>query len=157
MVSPVSIPDALPSRPGDKLDPIFLQITKNAGLDALILPQSLSYLAYYSGGILRTFVQFLIDACKEAHLSGEDKIDLSAAESVVQSAQMAYKDFSFDDLALLDRITTNDAGLGEASKLLRSPIGLLVRETPEVELQLRVHPLAESAIAKYRLRTEKVW
>lgn len=157
MVSPVSIPDSLPSRAGDALDPIFLEITRNAGLDALILPKSLSYLAYYSGGVLRTYVQFLIDACKEAHLSEKDKIDLSAAESVVQSAQMAYKDFSIDDLELLDRIASTDAGLGEASKLLRSPIGLLVRETPEGELQLRVHPLAELAIAKYRLRTEKAW
>lgn len=152
LLSPVPIPSSLPSKGGDDLDPIFLEITKNAGLDALILPQSLSYLAYYSGGVLRTFVQFLIDACKDAHLSDKDKVDLSIAESVVQSAQMAYKDFSVNDLELLDGIAANDAGLGEASKLLRSPIGLLVRETSTRELQLRVHPLAESAIAKYQLR-----
>ena len=156
MIYPVAIPASLPSIVGSDLDPIFLDITKNAGLDALILPKSLSYLAYYSGGVLRTFVQFLIDACKEAHLSDKDKIDLLAAESVVQSAQMAYKDFSIEDLKLLDRIATTDSGLGNASRLLRSPIGLLVRETPDGELQLRVHPLAETAIMKYRLRTEKV-
>lgn len=155
MVSPVAIPNSLPSEPGAELDPIFLDIAKNAGLEKLILPKGLSYISYYSGGILRTFVQLLIDACKEAHLSNKDSIDLAVAESVVQTAQMAYKDFSTSDLDLLDRISANDAGLGEATKLLRSPIGLLVRETPEGELHLRVHPLAESAMARYRLRTGK--
>jgi hypothetical protein len=153
MVSPVAIPESFPFKPGESIDPIFLSIAKNAGLNTLIGLDSLGYLAYYSGGILRTYVQFLIDACKEAHLSKQDKIDLSAAESVVQSAQMAYKDFSVLDLELLDGIASNETGLGEASKLLRSPIGLLVRETSQ-GLQLRVHPLAESAIAKHRLRKE---
>ncbi len=154
LVSPVSIPESLLMKSGESIDPIFLDITKNSGLDKLIEPDSLGYLAYYSGGILRMYVQFLIDAYKEAHLSSKDKIDMSAAASVVQSARMAYKDFSVRDLELLDGIASNETGLGEASKLLRSPIGLLVRETPQGELLLRVHPLAESAISKHRLRKE---
>ncbi len=153
MLYPVPIPD-LSSGP---IHPIYLSIVKNAGLDTLIQEESLRLLAHFSGGILRTFVQFLIDACKEAHLAGHHCIEPTDARKVIQNAQIAYQDYSPKELALLDDISARETGLGEAATLLRSPIGLLVAEPKDADVELLVHPLAKSALAKYQLKKTRAW
>ena len=153
MLYPVPIPD----RSSGPIAPIYLSIVKSATLDALIHEESLRLLAHYSGGILRTFVQFLIEGCKEAHLAGHDRIERSDAQKVIQDAQIAYQDYSTKELALLDEISARETGLGEAATLLRSPIGLLVAEPKDADLELLVHPLARASLAKYQLRKRKAW
>jgi len=153
MLYPVPTPDltsgAIPS--------IYLKIIKSAGLDALIEEESLRLLAHYSGGVLRSYVQFLIDACKETHLAGHDRIEPSDARKVVQAAEIAYQDYTTKELTLLDEISDKGTGLGEAATLLRSPIGLIVAEPKKGAPELRVHPLAKSALAKYQLKKQKAW
>ncbi len=153
MLYPVPIPESSSGSP----PPIYLNIVKNAGLDALIHPQSLNLLAHYSGGILRSYVQFLIDACKEAYLAHHDRIEPSDARKVIQDAEIAYQDYSTKELALLDEISDKETGLGEAATLLRSPIGLVVAEPKDGDPELLVHPLARSALAKYQLKKRKAF
>jgi hypothetical protein len=153
MVYPVPIP----LLPAGSIPPIYLKIVSSAGLDALIEAESLRVLAHYSGGILRSFVQFLINACKEAHLAAHDRIEPSDARRVVQDAEMAYRDYSTNDLAVLDEISDRGTGLGEAAAVLRSPIGLIVGEPRNGEPELLVHPLAKSALAKFRLKKRRAW
>lgn len=119
--------------------------------------ESLRLLAHYSGGILRAYVQFLIDACKEAHLARHDRIEPSDARKVIQSAEIAYQDYTTKELALLDEISDKETGLGEAATLLRSPIGLVVAEPHSGEPGLLVHPLAKSALARFQLKKSKAW
>jgi hypothetical protein len=153
MLYPVPIPELS----SGSIAAIYLKIMKNAGLDALMREESLRVLAHYSGGILRSYVQFLIDACKEAHLAGHEGIEPSDARKVVQDAEMAYKDYTIKELALLDEISAKETGLSEAATLLRSPIGLVVAEPKRGEPELLVHPLARSALAKYQLKKRKAW
>lgn len=153
MVYPVPIPE-LSSGP---ISSIYLKIVKNAGLDALMHQESLRLLAHYSGGVLRSYVQFLIDACKEAHLASHDRIEPSDARKVIQNAEIAYQDYTTKELALLDEISDKETGLGEAATLLRSPIGLIVAEPGNGEPELLVHPLAGSALARYQLKKRKAW
>jgi hypothetical protein len=141
---------------GKSIPSIYLSIIKSARLERLIRPESLNILAHYSGGILRTFVLFLINACKEAHFANHDNIELSDAESVVHAAERAYQDYGTQELDLLDQISQSGTGLGQAATLLRSPIGLLVAEPSGREQRLLVHPLAENALNNYRLRKGKV-
>ena len=141
---------------GKNTPPIYLSIVKSAGLDRLIRPESLNLLAHNSGGILRLFVQFLINACKEAHFANHNNIELADAESVVHAAERAYQDYGTEELDLLDHISQSGTGLGQAATLLRSPIGLLVAEPKGREQNLLVHPLAENALKNYRLRKGKV-
>ena len=153
MLYPVPIPELS----SGSISPIYLKIVKNAGLDALMHEESLRLLAHNSGGILRSYVQFLIDACKEAHLAGHDRIEPSDARKVIQNAQIAYQDYATRELALLDEISHKETGLGQAATLLRSPIGLLVAEPKDGEPELLVHPLARSALARYQLKKRKAW
>jgi hypothetical protein len=153
MLYPVPIPELS----SGSISPIYLEIVKNAGLDALIDEESLRLLARYSGGILRSYVQFLIDACKEAYLAEHDRIEPSDARKVIQDAEIAYQDYPTRELALLEEVSDKETGLGEAATLLRSPIGLIVAEPKHGEPELLVHPLARSALAKYQLKKRKAW
>lgn len=153
MLYPVPIPESS----SERIDSIYLRIAKNAGLDSLMREESLRLLARHSGGVLRLFVQFLIDACKEAHLAGHDRIEATDARKVIQSAEIAYQDYTTKELALLDEISDKETGLGEAATLLRSPIGLIVGEPKDGGPELLVHPLARSALAKYQLKKRKAW
>ncbi len=153
MLYPVPIPE-LSSGP---IPPIYLKIVKNAGLDALMHGDSLRLLAHHSGGVLRSYIQFLIDASKEAHLAKHDRIEPPDARRVIQAAEIAYQDYTTKELALLDEISAKETGLGEAATLLRSPIGLVVSEPQDGEPELLVHPLARAALAKYQLKKRKAW
>ena len=153
MLYPAPMPD-LSSGP---IPNIYVNIVKNAGLDALMREESFRVLSHYSGGILRTYVQFLIDACKEAHLADHQFIEPSDARKVIQDAGIAYQDYTTNELALLDEISSKETGLGEAATLLRSPIGLVVSEPRNADAELLVHPLARAALAKYQLKKRKAW
>jgi hypothetical protein len=150
-------PAPIPELSTGAIPAIYLNIVKSARLDSLIREESLRWLSHYSGGILRTYVQFLIDACKEAHLAGHQFIEPSDARKVIQDAGIAYQDYTTKELALLDEICSKETGLGEAATLLRSPIGLIVSEPNDAEPELLVHPLARPALAKYQLKKRKAW
>jgi len=152
MLYPVPIPD--PS--SGNIPPIYLSIVKNAGLDALVQPESLRLMAHFSGGILRTYVQFLVDACKQAYLASHDRIELADARHVVQNAEFAYQDYGAKELGLLDEISQTRTGLREAATLLRSPIGLLVAEPKDGDPELLVHPLARAALSRFQLKNRRV-
>lgn len=145
---PVGLPD-LQDGPVPK---IYDSIVRDAGLRPLLVPQSLRILAYYSGGILRHYVQLLKDACKAAYLARHDRIEVADAEAVVRAAEQSYLSYSTRDLELLDHISQFGTGLGEAATLLRSPIGLLVTIGDRGEQTLRIHPLAEAALQRFRVR-----
>jgi hypothetical protein len=134
----------------------YRKIIEDCGLIENIKFESMRMLAHYSGGIPRTFVQFLIQACKEAHLGGHDKIEPSDAQTVVFDAERAYQDYGIKELQLLDQISSNKIGLSSASTLLRSPIGLLVMPPERGEHPIRVHPLAESVLERYRSRLNQL-
>jgi hypothetical protein len=134
---------------------IYGSIAKNAGLSGLLRDVSLRLMAHYSGGILRTFVQLLVAAAKEAHFAQHDVIEPTDAWAVIQAAERAYQDYSVEDLALLDEVVGSGTGLRSAVTLLRSPIGLLVREGSQGEQALEAHPLAQKALERFR-RKEKV-
>jgi len=148
---PVEIPN-LNSGP---IPSIYGQIVKDAQLRPLIRDDSVRLLAHYSGGILRTFVRFLLDACKETHLNRHDQIEPSDANTVIHSAEQAYQDYSTEGLDLLDQIEQKGTGLGKAASLLRSPIGLLITEPQSGEQRLKVHPLARAALQRYHLKQDK--
>ena len=150
-------PVAIPGVTSGPIPVIYVKIVKNARLDALIYEESLRLLAHYSGGILRSYVQFLIDACKQAYLAGNDRIEPSDARKVIQNAESAYQDYSTKELALLYQISDKETGLGEAATLLRSPIGLIVAEPKQGDPELLVHPLAKSSLARYQLKQPKAW
>lgn len=146
---PIPEPDVGP------IPEIYRKIARGAGLEQLIQEDALRALARYSGGILRTFVQALIMACKEAHLLGHAQIDPGDARSVVLELERDYLDYGTKSLELLDQIESFQTGLGEAATLLRTPIGVLVTEPRSHEQELRVHPLAWSALERYRLKKAK--
>ena len=73
------------------------------------------------GNYPRTFVQFLIQATKEAHLSNHDKVEVGDAHAVIEDAERAYQDYNIEGLKLLDEIDRHGTGLREAATLLRSP------------------------------------
>ncbi|MCX7047266.1 MAG: AAA family ATPase [Candidatus Sumerlaeota bacterium] len=147
IIYPVPIPE-----PGQRVHVIYMEIAKNCGLNALLDEGVMEMFAYYSGGILRTYVQLLIAGIKKAYLEGHDKILKQDAQSVIFEAQRAYQDYGRSELELLDRIDRDASGLGAAATLLRSPISLLVME-PEKEAQkIRVHPLAEKTLERFRMK-----
>jgi hypothetical protein len=149
----VLYPVGLPSSPTENRIPeIYRSIVRDAGLHPTLPESSLRFLAYYSGGILRQFVQFLKEACKEAHLAGHDAVELTDAKAVVQTAEQAYLTYSAQDLELLDEICRVGTGLGEAATLLRSPIGLLVVPGEGRKQTLRAHPLAEASLQRFQAR-----
>ncbi|RJP33793.1 MAG: hypothetical protein C4527_03705 [Candidatus Omnitrophota bacterium] len=153
MIYPLRIPDLN----NTFISPIYEEIVKSCGLAKLIPPESLRLLAHYSGGIPRTFIQFLIDACKEAHLAGHKRIEVADAQAIIYNAQRAYQDYGPTELELLDQIDQSKIGLGSAATLLRSPIGLLVMEAEKGEQPIRIHPLAEKILERYRInKGEKV-
>lgn len=144
-----------PSLNGGEIPEIYWEIVQSAGLEGLIEEEALRILAFYSGGVLRSFVQFLIQACKQAHLADHDVVEESDARNVKNEAERAYQDFNPADLQLLDQIARTGTGLREAATLLRSPVGLLVSEPSSGEQLLRVHPLARTALDRYLERCER--
>ncbi len=136
----------------DPLPPIYERIASGAGLAPLLGRESLELLAHFSGGVLRFFVQFLIEACKEAYLAGHPQIEPSDAWTVVHRAERAYQDYGIKELALLDEIskTGTGLGLGDTATLLRSPIGLLIGEPVGGQQQIRIHPLVRTALERHQ-------
>lgn len=80
--------------------------------------------------------------------------ELEFLQSVLDqiNAERACQDYGQKELELLDEIAENKTGLGSASTLLRSPIGLLVASPEKGESQFRTHPLAESLQERYRTK-----
>ncbi len=148
MIYPLEFPEL----DGQKIPWFYQKIIENCGLSKNINFETMRMLSHYSGGIPRTFVQFLIQACKEAYLAKHDNIELSDAQTVVFNSERAYQDYGARELQLLDQISSNKIGLSSASTLLRSPIGLLVMPPERGEHPIRVHPLAESVLERYRSR-----
>lgn len=154
--NPIMIfPLEFPELEDQKIPPFYQKIVESCGLKEMIEFESLRMLAHYSGGIPRTFVQLLIQACKEAHLAGHDNIEPSNAQTVVFNAERAYQDYGPAELKLLDQISSDSVGLSAASTLLRSPIGLLVMPPQKGEHLFRTHPLAESILDRYRSRKKQ--
>jgi hypothetical protein len=150
MVYPLDFPEI----DATSIQPFYPKVCENARLKDSIDIASLQLLAHYSGGIPRSFIQFLIQACKEAYLTGHKNILMSDAQAVIFSAQMAYQDYGPTQIDLLEQISKNKVGLSSASVLLRSPIGLLVL-SPELGHQpLKIHPLAEPVLQNY-IRAKK--
>jgi hypothetical protein len=71
---------------------------------------------------------------------------------VVNKELRSYQDYSARQLELLDKIDEYGTGLGEAAELLRSPISLLVQRPAHDEQTIAVHPLAQPALARFRLK-----
>lgn len=132
------------------LPAIYERIARTSGVWNLATKESIHVLAHYSGGVLRLYVQFLLEACKEAYLARHQQIELSDAWTVVHGAERAYQDYGVKELALLDAIWQSGTGLGEATILLRSPIGLLIVEPTGGKQQIRVHPLVSAALERFR-------
>ncbi|MCX7012112.1 MAG: hypothetical protein NTW86_06025 [Candidatus Sumerlaeota bacterium] len=148
-------PVEIPPLEGRRVPEIYNRIAASCGLGKLIEPESLVLLAHYSGGILRSFVQFLIESVKRAHLAGHRRIEQQDARGVIHEAQRAYHDYGLEQLHLLDEIAHEGVGLGAAMTLLRSPIGLLIMEPAEGEQRFCPHPLAERVLDHYRVRHGK--
>jgi len=152
----VLYPLPIPEPDNGPIPCIFVNIAKNAGLSQLLPEESLRLMAHYSGGILRSYVQFVIAAAKEAHFSGHDVVEATDALAVIHSAERAYQDYSIDDFRLLDQVVDSDTGLRDAVTLLRSPIVLLVTEGQDGQQKLRVHPLARQALERFQRRTKAI-
>ena len=146
----VLYPLDIPERDGGPIPSIYEKIVRSAGLATMISSEGLRLTAHYSGGVLRTFVQFLIEAAKEAHFAGHDRIEQADALTVIHVAERAYQDYNRSDLKLLDEISRSGTGLREATRILRSPIGLIVVRGEGDQQELRVHPLAQRALEKFR-------
>lgn len=152
MVYPLPFPEL-----DDKTIPSFYEnLILSCGLSENIEFDSLKMLAHFSGGIPRTFVQFIIQACKEAHLSGHERIQPADAQTVIYTAERAYQDYGPKELELLHQIAENKTGLSAASVLLRSPMGLLVMSPEKGQSIFRIHPLAESLLDRYQTNVEEV-
>jgi hypothetical protein len=143
-------PLAIPDRDDGPVPQIYDKMVSAAGLGRLIEGAALRMLAHYSGGIPRYFVQFLRNACLEAHMARHEVIDLADCMVVINSALRNYQDYSVEQLHLLDEIDEYGTGLGEAAVLLRSPISLLVQPSTRDEQEIAVHPLARPALERYR-------
>ncbi|MBI1903361.1 MAG: hypothetical protein HYS13_19845 [Planctomycetia bacterium] len=145
---PVDIPDP----DAGPVPDIYSSIARTAGLDELLPDDSLRLMAHYSGGILRPFVQFLIGAAKEAHLSSHEVIEPTDALAEIHRQETAYQDYRAEDLRLLDEVVRSGTGLRDTPALLRSPIGLLVAKGEAGQQSLLVHPLARRALERYHRR-----
>jgi hypothetical protein len=150
----VLYPVEIPQPDTGPVPEIFGSIAKNGGLSRLLPDDSLRLMAHYSGGILRTYVQLLIAAAKEAYFARHDVIEPTDALAVIHVAERAYQDYSLDDLRLLDEVVGSSTGLRNAITLLRSPIGLLVREGRGGQQTLQVHPLAQGALERFRRKVK---
>jgi Cdc6-like AAA superfamily ATPase len=146
MIYPLDIPEI----DCNDIPAIYNEIVNSCQLNKFITTDSLRILAHYCGGIPRTFVQFLIEASKEAHLANNRRIEESDAQAIIYNAERAYQDYGPNEMDLLTQITENKIGLNAAATLLRSPIGLLVMKSKEGEQPLRVHPLAKKVLQRYR-------
>ncbi len=146
MIYPLDIPEI----DCNNIPVIYNEIVNSCRLNTLITQDSLRILAHYCGGIPRSFVQFLIEASKEAHLAGHKRIEESDAQAIIFNAERAYQDYGPAEMDLLYQIAENKIGLNAAATLLRSPIGLLVLKSKEGEQPLRVHPLAQKVLERYR-------
>ncbi|MFQ5677089.1 MAG: hypothetical protein ACE5G1_14445 [bacterium] len=152
MVYPLPFPEL----DDETIPPFYEDLIMSCGLSQNIEFYSLRMLAHYSGGIPRTFVQFVIQSCKEAYLARHERIMASDAQTVVYAAERAYQDYGLSELELLDQIAESKTGLSAASTLLRSPIGLLVMSPEKGQSNLRIHPLAENLLERYRTNIEEV-
>ena len=146
LVYPLEIPD----RDAGPIPKVYRKMAFAAGLRNLIRDDALRLLAFYSGGIPRYFIQFLRNACLEAHLASHDMIEPGDCLAVVNQALRNYQDYTARQLELLDEIDEYGSGLGEAAELLRSPISLLVQRPTGDEQQIAVHPLARPALDRFR-------
>jgi hypothetical protein len=142
----------IPNRDDGPIPQVYWKMALAGGLRGLIQDSSLRLLAHYSGGIPRYFVQFLRNACLEAHLASHERIEPADCMVVVNNAFRNYQDYSARQLELLDEIDQYGSGLGEAAELLRSPISLLVQRPSTDEQQIAVHPLAQPALERFRLK-----
>ncbi len=149
MVYPLEIPEL----DDGNLPEIYTKIVESCGLSNLMDLESIRLLAHYSGGIPRVFIQLILQAAYEAHLSEHGRIEPADVHSVIYSAETAYQDYGTKELALLGDISDNNFGLGKAATLLRSPIGLLIMPPEKGEQRIQVHPLAEPLLERYRIKT----
>lgn len=152
----VLYPLDIPEPDDGPIPAIFTNIAKSAGLSRLLPENSLRLVAHYSGGILRTYVQLLVAAAKEAHFAEHQVIEPTDALSVIHAAERAYQDYSIDDFRLLDQVVDSDTGLRNAVTLLRSPIVLLVTKGEPGQQTLRVHPLAKRALERFQRKTKAI-
>jgi hypothetical protein len=153
----VLYPLPIPEADQGAVPAIYNTIARNAGLSSLLPEESLRLVAHYSGGILRTYVQLLIGAAKEAHFSNHSVVEPTDALAVIHAAERAYQDYSTEDFRLLDQVVSSDTGLREAVTLLRSPIVLLVTRGERNNQQtLRVHPLAKRALERFQRKTKAI-
>jgi hypothetical protein len=145
-----------PNRDIGTIPQIYWRMVVAGQLTRLIQDDALRLLAYYSGGIPRYFIQFLRNACLEAHLARHEKVDVTDCMVVVNKALRNYQDYSAKQLKVLDEIDEIGSGLSEAAELLRSPISLLVQRSADDTQRIDVHPLAQPALARYRRKIAKV-
>jgi hypothetical protein len=145
----VLYPVEIPQADAGPVPPIYSNIARTAGLSKCLPEESLRLMAHYSGGILRTYVQFLIASAKEAHFAGHHVIEPTDALAVIHTHETAYQDYGADDFRLLDEVVRSGTGLRTALTLLRSPIGLLVAKGEAGQQSLLVHPLARRALERY--------
>jgi hypothetical protein len=146
-------PEPTPESSSEGAVPEFYKWLRSAcGLEDLLADQDLRRLAYYSGGVPRTFVLLLSAAVREALYSGHASIHATDARRAVSDAESDYQDYSDEDLALLDSIVSTQQGLGSAWRILRSPIALLVRPRVDGGTSFHTHPLAERSLDSSRLR-----
>ena len=145
MVYPMTFPEL----DSEEAPEFYIRIIDSCNLAENIAFESLKLLSHYSGGIPRTFVQFLCQACKEAYLARHDRIEPSDAQAVIFAAERAYQDYGTEELEQLKKISETKIGLGAATILLRSPIGILVMPPEKGEHHFRIHPLAESTLNRY--------
>jgi hypothetical protein len=143
-------PFEFPSPVDGPIPQVYWKMALAGGLRGLIQEGSLRLLAHYSGGIPRYFVQFLRNACIEAHLSRHERIESTDCMVVVNRQLRNYQDYSVRQLELLAEIDEFGTGLGEAAELLRSPISLLVQPPTEDRQRIVVHPLALPALDRFR-------
>jgi len=152
VVYPEPIPSLVASNGDDPVPDFYKEIIGACGLTDLLSDNDLRVLAYYSGGIPRTFVLLLAATLRNAIFAAAERVEVTHVRMAVSEAQADYQDYPDEHLQLLDEIERTQQGLGRAMELLRSPIGLLVQPVPDGGTVFRVHPLAERSLRLYRER-----
>lgn len=152
VVYPEPIPSLVASNGDDPVPAFYKAIIGACGLTDLLSDDDLRVLAYYSGGIPRTFVLLLAATLRNAIFAAAERVEATHVRMAVSEAQADYQDYPDADLQRLDEIERTQQGLAGATELLRSPIGLLVQPSPDRGTVFRVHPLAERSLRLYRER-----
>ncbi len=141
-------PAPIPESPKGAIPGIFRRVVAGAGMQEVIDDTCVRLLARSSGGFLRTYVQLLAQAAKEANFRSSERIELRDAQFAVHEAERSYQDLSGDEVDRLGQILTDQAGLAKGASLLRPPIGLIVALDSNGEQELRAHPLADRALER---------